>query len=103
MRPDLTPFGVTDAALRDFCERWSVAELSLFGSTARADFGPSSDVDLMVTFRPESAATLWDMVDMQEELEAIFGRRVDLVSRNAIRNPYRKRSIERDLTVLYAA
>ncbi len=103
MKPDLSQLQVSEAALRDFCQRWKLRELALFGSAVRADFGPSSDVDVMVTFRPDTGSTLWDLVQIQEELETLFGRRVDVLSRATIRNPFRKRSIERDLTVIYAA
>lgn len=86
-----------------FCRRWKIAVLALFGSVVRDDFGPESDVDVMVTFAPEAGHTLWDFVDMQWQLEEIFGRPVDLVERGSIPNPFRRRSIERDLTVIYAA
>ena len=90
-------------AIEAFCARWLISELALFGSAARDELKADSDVDLMVTFRPEARWSLGDFVTMQDELGAIFGREVDLVQRGSVRNPYRRRSIERDLTVLYAA
>ena len=79
-----------------FCERWQVTELALFGSVLRDDFGPESDIDVLVAFREGARHTLFDMVEMEEELKAIFGREVDLVSRRGIelsRNYLRRRAI----------
>ena len=79
-----------------FCERWQVTELALFGSAVRDDFGPDSDVDLLVSFAEEARHSLLDMVRMEEELKDIFGREVDLISRRAIersRNYLRRKAI----------
>ena len=61
----------------DFCRRWQVQRLSFFGSVVRDDFGPGSDVDVLVEFRPESRIGL-DIVTAEQELSEIVGRRVDL-------------------------
>jgi uncharacterized protein len=87
----------------DFCQRWSVTELALFGSILRADFGPQSDVDVLVTFAPGAPWTLWDLSRMRTELQSIFGREVDLVEKKALRNPFRRRAILADQRVIYAA
>jgi predicted nucleotidyltransferase len=82
--------------LRAFCARWQVAEVALFGSVLRDDFGPDSDVDVMVTFAPDAPWTLTRWLAMQRELEAIFQRHVDLVERAAIEhsdNRFRKHEI----------
>jgi uncharacterized protein len=82
--------------LRDFCRRWKIAEFSLFGSVVRDDFGPESDVDVLVTFAPDAPWTLSSWLEMQRELEAIFQRRVDLIERDAVEhsdNRFRKRAI----------
>ncbi len=70
--------------IADFCKRWKIVELSLFGSVLRDDFRPDSDVDVLVTFGPGADWSLFDHVAMEEELSAIFGRKVDMVSRKAI-------------------
>ena len=67
--------------LSEWCAHWRVSGLSLFGSVLREDFGPSSDVDLLVTFEPGASWSLVDHVRMEEELAEIIGRTVDLVSR----------------------
>ncbi len=82
----------------------------MFGSALREDFragGPDpSDIDVLVRFDPAARWTLLDEVRMQRELEAIAGRRVDLVSRRAVeasRNPFRRREILESARTLYAA
>jgi uncharacterized protein len=89
--------------LAEFCERWQVAELAFFGSVLREDFRPDSDVDVLVSFRPDCASTLDDLLDMREELQSLFGRKVDLLEQDAIRNPYRRKSILTTKQVVHAA
>jgi predicted nucleotidyltransferase len=86
-----------------FCRRWKVVEFSLFGSVLRDDFRPDSDVDVLVTFAPEARVSLFDLVEMQDELKAIFERDVDLVEKDALENPFRKREILGTAQVVYAA
>ncbi|MEI7903158.1 MAG: nucleotidyltransferase family protein [bacterium] len=90
----------------DFCRRWQIVELALFGSVLRDDFRPDSDVDVLVSFHPHAQHTLFDMVHMQEELERLFGRKVDLVSRRGIetsRNHIRRRAILESAEVVYGS
>ncbi len=89
-----------------FCERWQVTELALFGSVLRDDFHPESDIDVLVAFREEARHTLFDMVHMEEELTALFGREVDLTERAGIersRNHLRRRAILQSVETIYAA
>lgn len=89
--------------LASVCRRYGVRALFVFGSATREDFGPQSDVDLMVEFDPESAPGLFAMVEFKEELERVFGREVDLVTPEILRNPFRRAHIVPDLERLYAA
>ncbi len=75
---------IPQPAINDFCRRWKITEFALFGSAVRDDFGPDSDVDILVSFSPEVRYSLFDMVHMTDELEKIFGRPVDLVTRKAV-------------------
>ena len=68
----------------DFCTQWKIKELAFFGSVLRDDFGSESDIDILATFAPDVTWTLFDHVTMQDQLKAIFGRKVDLISRRAI-------------------
>jgi len=91
-------------ALAAICRRYGVKKMSLFGSAARNELRPDSDVDLMVEFNPSSKTTSFDMIDLQDELSLLFGgRRVEMTSPGILENPYRRRAIERDLKTLYAA
>jgi len=89
--------------LEALCRRWKVRELSLFGSQARDDAGPDSDVDLLVDFEPDADWSLLDMARLHDELEEVFGRRIDLIRERNVANPYRLASIRRDKKLLYAA
>src|SRR5947208_6530101 len=93
------PMEVIDA----FCRRWGVRELALFGSVLREDFSPQSDVDVLVAFAPEARRSLFDLVEMREELAELFGREVDLVSQRGLRNPFRRHEILNTRQILYAA
>ncbi len=86
-----------------FCQKWKINEFSLFGSVLRDDFRPDSDIDILVNFQENAGWSLYDVVDMKDELKLIFGREVDLVEKDAIRNPFRKYSILSSKEVLYAA
>ena len=92
--------------IQRFCARWKVADFSLFGSTLRSDFSDDSDVDVLVSFADEAKWGLYDMVTMRDELQRIFGREVDLVSRSGIeasRNAYRKQAILESAERIYGA
>src|SRR5213592_3498298 len=75
---------IPDHELSEFCRRWQITELALFGSALTDNFRPDSDLDLLVSFSPAAEWSLLDHVQMQRELEAITGRDVDLVSKRAI-------------------
>ncbi len=99
----LTRLGVDAATISDFCARRKVLRMEIFGSAARDELRPDSDVDVMLTFTPEARWSLYDFVDMQDELAQIFRRDVDIVESGSVRNPFRARSIEHDAQVVYAA
>jgi hypothetical protein len=92
---------VPEHRIRDFCRRWKIAELAVFGSVLRQDFRPDSDVDVLVTFAESAQWSLYDWVDMIAELREIFGRDVDLLSSQSLRNPFRRREILRTRETLY--
>lgn len=92
--------------IAEFCRRWKIIELSLFGSVLREDFQPDSDVDVLVSFAPDVTWSLWDLVTMQEELTQILGREVDLVERRAVersKNYIRRRHILSSAERIYVA
>jgi len=89
--------------IAEFCRRWKITEFALFGSVLRDDFRPDSDVDVLVTFAPEAGHSLFDLVTMEDELVEIFGRKVDLVEKEAVQNPFRRHHILRTQQLVYAS
>ena len=92
--------------IAEFCRKWKIVEFSVFGSVLREDFRPDSDVDVLVTFAPEGRYSLFDLVHMEEELEKMLGRKVDLVERCAIQqseNYIRRKHILNSAQAIYVA
>jgi predicted nucleotidyltransferase len=71
-------FNLDQETVESFCRRHSIRRLSLFGSALREDFRPDSDIDLLVDFEPRARVGLFQMVEMEDELSRLLGRRVDL-------------------------
>ncbi|MDP9238810.1 MAG: nucleotidyltransferase family protein [Chloroflexota bacterium] len=94
---------VSRETIAAFCRKWQIVEFALFGSAARGELRDDSDIDVMVQFAPEARHSLYELVDIQAELKALLGREVDVLTTKNIRNPFRRRSIPRDVRVLYAA
>ena len=70
--------------IENFCRRWDVVELAVFGSALREDFRSESDIDILITFRETSHRGFFDIIRMQAELSVLFGRDVDLVEKEAV-------------------
>jgi predicted nucleotidyltransferase len=93
-------------AIEEFCRKWRIREFALFGSVLTAEFRPDSDVDVLITFEdPNQELGPWgeDWETMREELQVLFRRRVDLVEKKLVRNPFRRHHILTTLRVVYAA
>jgi uncharacterized protein len=89
--------------IAEYCAKWRIEEFAFFGSVLRDDFSPESDVDVLITFAPDIPWSLYDWVDMIEELQGILGRKVDLLEQSGLRNPYCRRAILDSREVYYAA
>ena len=88
------------------CRKYNFKELSIFGLFLRDDFNEKSDIDLLYTFHDNNKYGLFDIIRIKKELENIFGRNVDFVSRKAVersRNIYRKKAILKNTKVIYTA
>ncbi len=72
------------AEIAKFCQRWKIQELAVFGSVLRADFNSESDIDLIVTFDDDAEWGLFDHIRMQQELQVLLQRDVDLVTKRAV-------------------
>jgi len=95
-----------EVKIGEVCRKWKIAEFALFGSVLRGDFRSSSDIDVLVSFEPRAQWSLMDVVEMQNELETILGRKVDLVERSAIErseNYIRRRYILDSAEPVYVA
>lgn len=89
--------------IAEFCQKWRIKELAIFGSAVRDDFRPDSDVDVLVVFHDDAGWSLFDHIKAEEELKQLFGRDVDLVERKTIRNPFRRHHILNNHEVIYAS
>ena len=85
----------------DFAHRWKITELALFGSVLRDDFDIDSDVDVLVSFEPTATWSLWDLTAMEDELTTMIGRRVDVVEKEGLQNPFRRQHILSGRKVVY--
>ncbi len=92
--------------IAEFCRRWKITELSLFGSVLRDDFRPESDVDVLVVFAPDANWDFGDLLQMEEELTEIFGHKADLVEKRLVeqnRNYIIRKHILRSAEPVYVA
>lgn len=96
-------FEVPKNQLIKLAKKYSLKELALFGSVLTAEFGTGSDIDVLIEFEPSAKASLFDLVEIKEELESIFNRKVDVVEKTGLQNPFRKKAILEKREILYAA
>ena len=96
-------FDIARDKIAEFCKRNHIRKLSLFGSVLRDDFRPDSDIDVLVTFADDCGHSLFDLVQMQEQLKTILAHKVDLVEKAGLRNPFRRHNILNNMEVIYAA
>ena len=93
---------VEENKLAELCRRYQVRELAVFGSAARDEMRPDSDVDLLVEFQPEAEIGLLEHAGLMLDLSELLGRRVDLVSKRGLKALIRD-SIIREARPVYAA
>ena len=96
-------FRIPRKKIAEFCKHWSITEFSVFGSALREDFRSDSDVDVLVSIDLKAHIGLFEIAEMQIELEKMFKRPVDLVEKEGLRNPYRRSEILSTAKVVYAA
>jgi len=87
----------------EICAKYQIVELAVFGSSIREDFKESSDIDLLVTFKSDAAISLFDIMDLEEELKKRFNRDIDVVEEAALKNPYKRKNILESSEIVYAA
>ena len=97
---------ISEEKIVAFCERWSIVEFAFFGSVLRDDFGPNSDIDVLVNFRSGTSYSISSILSMEKELGDILGREVDLVFRPDVeqsRNYLRREAVLKSAEVFYEA
>jgi predicted nucleotidyltransferase len=97
---------ISKERVEEFCRRNHIRSLSLFGSTLREDFRPDSDIDILVEFEQGQEPSLMKIAEIENELSAIIGRKVDLVERKGVErseNYIRRRHILQSLETIYVA
>ena len=85
------------------CTRFHIREFAFFGSAIREDFADKSDVDVLISFEEMADISLFDIIEISQELEAVFNRPVDVVEKESLKNPIRKKRILETREVVYAA
>lgn len=90
-------------SLAAIANSYSIVEIAVFGSSIRDDLNDDSDVDLLVTFSKEASVSLFDLMDLEEQLSELFGRPVDIIEPESLSNPIRRRAILSSKETLYAA
>lgn len=93
---------VDGSSLAEVCRRYDVKELSVFGSSARGEMRPESDLDIMEEFEPGVRIGLIKFESLVDELESLAGRRVDLVTKRGLR-PWVRPEVLKEARVIYAA
>ena len=94
-----------DEKIKKFCNKWKITEFSLFGSYITDKYTDKSDIDVLIDFDNSAKYGFFEMTEMKEELELIYGREIDLLTRNGIeksKNLIRKESILNILKKIYA-
>ena len=95
-------FFFNEKDIEKIARKWGIKEFSIFGSALGENFKEDSDIDVLIQFKSNSQYSLFDLVDLKEELEELFRRPVDIVEKASIRNPFRKKEILRTARVIYA-
>ncbi len=99
-------FPLTKEEVIEFCQKWQITELALFGSILRDDFTANSDVDILVTFAPQARRSLFDLIQMRDELKQLLGRKVDVLTRKSVEQSHnwlRKQNILNSARVIYVS
>jgi predicted nucleotidyltransferase len=85
------------------CKKYNIDELSIFGSSIRNDFSQNSDIDILVSFNKNSGISLFGIMDLEKEFSILLNREVDIVEKEALKNPIRKNKILSTREIIYAA
>ena len=85
------------------CKRYNIIELSIFGSSLRDDFKEDSDVDILVTFGNLFDISIFDLIEIESEITKIANRKAQVVIKESLKNPIRKKRILSTMETVYVA
>ena len=86
---------IPEKEIADFCQRNKIRRFAFFGSVLREDFGPNSDIDVLVEFKPGARVGFFELFDMEQELSKLFGgRRVDINTPNSLSRYFRNEVLQ---------
>lgn len=97
------PIEIPNNSVKEFCRKWKISELAIFGSALRSELRPDSDLDILVSFDHDAEWSILDHARMSEELSTLLGRNVDIVEAITLNNPFRRHEILSTRQVIYAA
>jgi len=93
---------LSNKEIEHICQQYKIKELSVFGSSLRDDFNKSSDIDFLVSFSDDADISLFDIIKLENELKERLDRNIDIVEKESLKNPIRKRVILETSEVIYA-
>ena len=99
-------FSLSKTELVRFCQKWQITEFALFGSVLRDDFTANSDIDVLITFAPQAKRSLFDLIQMRDELTELSGRKVDVLTRKSVEQSHnwlRRQNILNSAQVIYVS
>ncbi len=94
---------IDDSIIETLSRKHQIKELSCFGSVLREDFNEYSDIDILVVFEKEADYSLFDIFQIREEFSSALGKKVNLIEKDSLRNPYRRDNILKNSRIIYAA
>ncbi|GHU69192.1 hypothetical protein FACS189450_01570 [Spirochaetia bacterium] len=100
---NLGKIAIEDRIFFSIIKKHDIKNLSIFGSSLRDDFNEESDIDILIEYNHPKEKSLFDLIDLQLELEDITGRKIDIIEKGSIKNPYKNREINATARLIYAA
>ncbi len=94
---------IDETKLIEIAKKYNVKELYFFGSILTDNFSDTSDIDILISFNDNSDIGLFELFDFKDELQSLYQREIDLIEKEGLRNPYRKKSILESARLIYAA
>ena len=98
----LPKIAIDENKIADIALKFQIQELYLFGSVLRDDFNAQSDIDILLVFKENVSYSFFELYDLKEKLEALFSRKIDLVEKKGLKNPYRRKEILSTARKIYA-